>query len=60
MDEVDRNGLEEFRQLRQEVRHSEEYSIVPIYGNFDTVDGSRTFHPTTAPERMEASLSFLR
>jgi len=30
MDEVDRNRLEEFRQLRQEVRHSEEYLIVGI------------------------------
>jgi hypothetical protein len=28
MDEVDRNRLEEFRQLRQEVRQSEEYLIV--------------------------------
>ena len=28
MDEVNRNRLEEFRQLRQEVRHSEEYLIV--------------------------------
>jgi transposase len=30
MDKVDRNRLEEFRQLRQEVRHSEEYLIVGI------------------------------
>jgi transposase len=30
MDEVDRNRLEEFRQLRQEVRHSEEHLIVGI------------------------------
>jgi transposase len=30
MDELDRNRLEEFRQLRQEVRHSEEYLIVGI------------------------------
>jgi len=30
MDEVDRNRLEEFRQLRKEVRHSEEYLIVGI------------------------------
>jgi transposase len=30
MDEVDRNRLEEFRQLRQAVRHSEEYLIVGI------------------------------
>jgi len=30
MDETDRNRLEEFRQLRQEVRHSEEYLIVGI------------------------------
>jgi len=30
MNEVDRNRLEEFRQLRQEVRHSEEYLIVGI------------------------------
>ena len=30
MDEVNRNRLEEFRQLRQEVRHSEEYLIVGI------------------------------
>jgi transposase len=30
MDEVDRNRLREFRQLRQEVRHSEEYLIVGI------------------------------
>jgi transposase len=30
MDEVDRNRLEEFRQLRQEIRHSEEYLIVGI------------------------------
>jgi transposase len=28
MDEVNRNRLEEFRQLRQEIRHSEEYLIV--------------------------------
>ena len=30
MDELDRNRLEEFRQLRQEVRHSERYLIVGI------------------------------
>jgi transposase len=30
MDELNRNRLEEFRQLRQEVRHSEEYLIVGI------------------------------
>ncbi|MDP2973312.1 MAG: hypothetical protein Q8P64_29515 [Deltaproteobacteria bacterium] len=30
MDELDSNRLEEFRQLRQEVRHSEEYLIVGI------------------------------
>ena len=30
MDEVDRKRLEEFHQLRQEVRHSEEYLIVGI------------------------------
>jgi len=30
MNEVDRNRLEEFRQLRQEVRHSEQYLIVGI------------------------------
>jgi len=30
MDEINRNRLEEFRQLRQEVRHSEEYLIVGI------------------------------
>ena len=30
MDELDRNRLEEFRQLRQEVRNSEEYLIVGI------------------------------
>ena len=30
MDEQNRNRLEEFRQLRQEVRHSEEYLIVGI------------------------------
>ena len=30
MDEVNRNRLEEFRQLRQEVRQSEEYLIVGI------------------------------
>jgi len=30
MDEVNRNRLDEFRQLRQEVRHSEEYLIVGI------------------------------
>ena len=30
MDEANRNRLEEFRQLRQEVRHSEEYLIVGI------------------------------
>jgi transposase len=30
MDEIDRNRLEEFRQLRKEIRHSEEYLIVGI------------------------------
>jgi len=30
MDEINRNRLEEFRQLREEVRHSEEYLIVGI------------------------------
>ena len=30
MDEVNRNRLEEFRQLRKEIRHSEEYLIVPL------------------------------
>ena len=30
MDEVNRNRLEEFRQLRQEIRHSEEYLIIGI------------------------------
>jgi transposase len=30
MDETNRNRLEEFRQLRQEIRHSEEYLIVGI------------------------------
>jgi transposase len=30
MDEVNRNRLEEFRQLRKEIRHSEEYLIVGI------------------------------
>jgi len=30
MDEVNRNRLEEFRQLRQEIRHSEEYLIVGV------------------------------
>jgi transposase len=30
MDEINRNRLEEFRQLRQEIRHSEEYLIVGI------------------------------
>ena len=30
MDEVNRNRLEEFRQLRQEVRHSDQYLIVGI------------------------------
>jgi transposase len=30
MDEVNRNRLEEFRQLRQQIRHSEEYLIVGI------------------------------
>ena len=28
MDQVNRNRLEEFRQVRKEVRHSEEYLIV--------------------------------
>ena len=46
MDEQDRNRLEEFRQLRQEVRHSEEYLIVGIdiakdrhYAFFGTATG---------------------
>jgi len=46
MDKVDRNRLEEFRQLRQEVRHSEEYLIVGIdiakdrhHGFFGTATG---------------------
>ena len=46
MDKVDRNRLEEFRQLRQEVRHSEEYLIVGIdiakdrhYAFFGTATG---------------------
>ncbi len=30
MDELDRNRLEEFRQLRKEIRHSQEYLIVGI------------------------------
>ena len=30
MDEVNRNRLEEFRQRRKEIRHSEEYLIVGI------------------------------
>ena len=30
MDEVNRNRLEEFRQLRQEIRQSEEHLIVGI------------------------------
>jgi transposase len=30
MDELNRNRLEEFRQLRQEIRHSEEYLIVGV------------------------------
>ncbi len=30
MDDVDRNRLEEFRQLRREIRHSEHYLIVGI------------------------------
>ena len=30
MDQVNRNRLEEFRQLRKEVRHSEQYLIVGI------------------------------
>jgi transposase len=30
MNELDRNRLEEFRQLRQEIRHSEQYMIVGI------------------------------
>jgi len=46
MDEANRNRLEEFRQLRQEVRHSEEYLIVGIdiakdrhYAFFGTATG---------------------
>jgi len=30
MDEINRNRLEEFRQLRQEIRHSEEYLVIGI------------------------------
>ena len=30
MEQTERNRLEEFRQLRQEVRHSEEYLVVGI------------------------------
>jgi transposase len=46
MDEVNRNRLEEFRQLRKEVRHSEEYLIVGMdiakdrhYAFFGTATG---------------------
>jgi len=46
MDEVNRNRLEEFRQLRKEVKHSEEYLIVGIdiakdrhYAFFGTATG---------------------
>ena len=46
MDEVNRNRLEEFRQLRQEIRHSEQYLIVGIdiaknrhYAFFGTATG---------------------
>jgi len=46
MDEVNRNRLKEFRQLRQEVRHSEQYLIVGIdiakdrhYAFFGTATG---------------------
>jgi transposase len=46
MDQVNRNRLEEFRQLREEVRHSEEYLIVGIdiakdrhYAFFGTATG---------------------
>jgi transposase len=46
MDQVNRNRLEEFRQLRKEVRHSEEYLIVGIdiakdrhYAFFGTATG---------------------
>jgi transposase len=46
MDQTNRNRLEEFRQLRQEVRHSEEYLIVGIdiakdrhYGFLGTATG---------------------
>jgi len=46
MDEVNRNRLEEFRQLRQEIRHSEEYLIVGMdiakdrhYAFFGTATG---------------------
>jgi transposase len=46
MDEVNRNRLEEFRQLRKEVRHSEEFLIVGIdiakdrhYAFFGTATG---------------------
>ena len=30
MDEINRNRLEEFRQLRQGIRHSEEYLVIGI------------------------------
>jgi transposase len=46
MDQINRNRLEEFRQLRQEIRHSEEYLIVGIdiakdrhYAFFGTATG---------------------
>ncbi len=46
MDQVNRNRLEEFRQLRKEVRHSEEYLIVGVdiakdrhYAFFGTATG---------------------
>ena len=46
MNELDRNRLEEFRQLRREIRHSEQYLIVGIdvakdrhYAFFGTATG---------------------
>jgi len=50
MDEVNRNRLEEFRQLRKEIRHSEEYLIVGMdiakdrhYAFFGTATGKTLF-----------------
>ena len=49
MDEVNRNRLEEFRQLRQEIRQSEEHLIVGIdiakdrhHAFFGTATGRRS------------------